>query len=258
MNFLTGGTGEESNLPRTMLLKASKFAVDEGLFQRLNDLYTTIPEGKCQGCADCCMESVETHWIEFLQIYTFLQQKSDVLQKLLPGILKFYLLDGVLKLHCPFQIGNSKCAIYAVRPLPCRLFGQWGEEEYVANYAITLNHNQALADYYREKYKLILPQNVVNHKVAYCTQFQKAQNLSMEGFYDIMDEMMVIQSRLLVHGLIDESIVSPGLITWLMSTWFNLDELQDVKAGVMQGYLSGSLERLTVVSRHLEQMINRK
>lgn len=250
--------GVGSTFSSEKLHRASQFAAEEGLFQRLNELYATVPEGECQGCADCCMESVETHWIEFLHIYDHLQKRPEILQKLRPNILRFYLLEGVIKLHCPFQIEQRRCAIYPVRPLPCRLFGQWGAEDYAANYAVTLRNNQASKAYYQERYKLVLPDTVVNHLVPYCQRFIKPQDLTMDDFYDLLDGIMAIQSRLLMEGLVDEDFTAPGLVSWWMGAWFDLAELQDVKAGVMEGYLAGRMDRFNIVLKHLQGMINRK
>lgn len=258
MGKFAGQAGSGSTFSEEKLIKASQFAEQEGLFQRLNDLYQAIPEGKCQGCADCCMESVETHWIEFLHIYHYVQQRPEILHKLRPNILRFYLLEGVIKLHCPFQIEGRKCAIYPVRPLPCRLFGQWGVEDYEANYEVTLRNNQESQAYYQERYKFLLPDNVVNHKVPYCRRFAKPRDLTMDDFYDLLDGIMAVQSRLLMEGLVDEDFTSPGLVSWWMGSWFDLLELQDVKAGVMEGYLAGRMDRFNIVLNHLQGMINRK
>lgn len=217
--------------------RAIAFAEREGLFRRLNALYETIPGGACGGCAACCMESVETHWVEFLQIYAYLQERSGLLHALVPAILRFYLLEGAEKRHCPFQAEGRRCAIYPVRPLPCRLFGQWREEDYEANYAVTLRANREMAEHYRAHHGLILPETVVAHKVPYCLTFRKPADLTQEGFYDLLDGLMAVQSRFLFAGMVDEDVGSHGLVAWWVGLWFDLDELQETKVRLMQEYL---------------------
>lgn len=232
--------------------QAVTFAEEEGLFQGLNALYETIPEGECAGCAACCMESVETHWVEFLQIYAYLRERAELLHRLKPGILQFYLLEGAEKRHCPFQVEGRRCAIYPVRPLPCRLFGQWSEEEYEANYEVTLRNNRGVAEYYLGQYGLRLPESVVTHKVPYCRTFRKPEDLTQEGFYDLLDGIMAIQSRFLFAGLVDEHVLSLGLIAWWMGTWFDLDSLQGEKVAIMREYLEEG--RAVRLEAFLQQM----
>jgi Fe-S-cluster containining protein len=238
-------THQQSWINQEQLDTAVAFAEEEGLFQRLNALYETIPEGECGGCAACCMESVETHWVEFLQIYAYLRERTELLHQLTPTILRFYLLEGAEKRHCPFQMEGRRCAIYPVRPLPCRLFGQWGEADYEANYEVTLRGNRGMAEYYRTEYGLILPDVVVTHKVPYCQRFHRPEVLTQEGFYDLLDGIMGIQSRFLFAGLADEDTTALGLVAWWTGLWFDLEGLQEEKVAVMREYLEGErTERL--------------
>lgn len=219
------------------LQQALTFARREGIFAQLNTLYATLAEGECGGCASCCMESVETHWVEFLQIYAYLQERLDLLQQLKPAILRFYLLEGAEKRHCPFQMEGRRCAIYPVRPLPCRLFGHWSEEEYESNYAVTFRSNLQVAEYYLTQHGLYLPESVVSHKVPYCHTFRKPDHLTREGFYDLLDGIMAIQSRFLFKGLVDEDQMMLGLVGWWMGVWFDLDDLEEEKVAMMREFL---------------------
>lgn len=214
------------------------FALENGLFDQLNNLYHAIPEGECGGCADCCMESVETHWIEFLQVYHYLQDRPELLKQILPRLIRFYLLEGVEKSHCPFQLDDRRCAIYPVRPTPCRLFGQWNEEDYEENYQLTQEGNLGVANHYQEYYQIQLPEAVIEHKVPFCHTFQKPQDFTRDDFYDHLEGIMVLQSRLLLADLIDEGMMTLGLVSWWMGFWFDLDELQDLKVDLMKRYLA--------------------
>lgn len=224
--------------PKEMIQKGVAFALENGLFDQLNNLYRAIPEGECGGCADCCMESVETHWVEFLQVFHYLQDRPERLEQVLPKLVRFYLLEGVEKRHCPFQLDDRRCAIYPVRPTPCRLFGQWNEEDYEQNYQLTQDRNREAADYYQEHHQILLPEAVVEHKVPFCHTFQKPQGFSREDFYDHLEGIMALQSRFLLADLVDEEMMSLGLVSWWMGLWFDLDELQDLKVDLMRRYLA--------------------
>lgn len=252
MGFLRMGKSEEGSgrqkawISEERFAKAVAFAKEHELFERLQNLYATIPEGQCGGCAACCQESVDTHWVEFLQIYDFLHQHPVQMQQILPEILRFFLLEGVEKRYCPFQLDGKRCAIYPVRPLPCRLFGQWGREDYEVNFAVTREQNRKKAGYYLETYGLHLPDEVVNPVLPYCDTFQKPQDLLVDDFYDLLDGMMAIQSRFLLAAdeEMDEQAMNRGLISWLTGTVCDVNSLFPQKIAIMHEYLSSGTTRL--------------
>lgn len=48
--------------------KSLKNAEKDRFFQRLGKIYNLIPHENCSGCASCCMKSINTFYIEFLNI----------------------------------------------------------------------------------------------------------------------------------------------------------------------------------------------
>ena len=59
------------------LINESFKIMEDNLFdKKLNEIYSSIPSGECDGCGSCCGESVRTHFIEFLNIYKYLKEQN--------------------------------------------------------------------------------------------------------------------------------------------------------------------------------------
>ena len=58
-----------ASIKREQILESIEFCEKNGYFEKLNDIYSTLPKGDCAGCGNCCMESVGINLIEFLNIY---------------------------------------------------------------------------------------------------------------------------------------------------------------------------------------------
>ena len=122
-----------ASINNTEIIKSINYAEKNQLFEKLNNIYDTLPKGKCTGCGNCCMESVGINLIEFLNIFNYLQDKDELRQKSLSKIMDYYFMEFMEKKSCPFKDENNRCEIYEVRPLNCRLFGHWRKEDYNKN-----------------------------------------------------------------------------------------------------------------------------
>ena len=122
-----------ASINNTEIIKSINYAEKNQLFEKLNNIYDTLPKGKCTGCGNCCMESVGINLIEFLNIYNYLQDKDELRKKSIGRIMDYYFMEFMEKKSCPFKDENNMCLIYEVRPLNCRLFGHWKKEDYNKN-----------------------------------------------------------------------------------------------------------------------------
>ena len=71
-----------ASINKTDILKSIDYAKKNKLFDKLNNIYDTLPSGKCSGCGNCCMESVGINLIEFLNIFNYLQDKDELKTKI--------------------------------------------------------------------------------------------------------------------------------------------------------------------------------
>ena len=114
-----------SSIKRDEIEKSIAYAEKNGILEKLNKIYDTVPSGKCEGCAKCCMESVGINLTEFLNIYKYLKERPEIYNKYIDKVLDYYFMEYKEKKPCPFLDENKRCAIYEVRPLNCRIFGHW-------------------------------------------------------------------------------------------------------------------------------------
>ena len=56
-----------TSINKTDILNSIDFADKNELFDKLNDIYKSLPSGDCTGCGKCCMESVGINLVEYFQ-----------------------------------------------------------------------------------------------------------------------------------------------------------------------------------------------
>ncbi|MFZ5968794.1 MAG: YkgJ family cysteine cluster protein [Bacillota bacterium] len=214
--------------------RAIKTAENNGFFQNLYRIYDTIPKGQCYGCTRCCMESVNTYYIEFLNIYRYLQENQRLRQELEPKILKYFLTEMVSKEHCPFLNEEGMCSIYAYRPLSCRLFGHWTQEEYEENYKNVLSNNIQVMKFFKNKYGLAIPEEIVTYKIDYCKDFEIQKRIRKDQRQKMVDSIFTMESAFFMRGLITEDYIGTGLVPWFVYTIFEKEKAGDLRIQVMK------------------------
>lgn len=224
--------------------KSINNAVKNDFFQKLQKVYNLIPHGSCTGCSSCCMESVNTFYIEYLNIYKYLEDNQTLKNELLPKILKFYFLELIKKMPCPFLSDDNKCTIYEVRPLTCRLFGYWEKEEYENNYKKVLKSNRDNYKYFKKAYNIILPDETVNHKIDYCHNFNPQRKISKSERLSMIDNIFSIESNFFMKGLISEDFLNTGLAPWFVYTIFDKNEAGKLRLEIMREYLDNGKSNL--------------
>lgn len=115
----------------------TKSRLTKQLVSKLNDFYSKIPKTKCINCpgqktveAECCKAfSPPILLIEFISSLRNIEKwEEDKRKKLFIRSLKSYLNSDNARL-CSL-LGNNKCLVYEQRPLSCRLFAMYTDEEW--------------------------------------------------------------------------------------------------------------------------------
>lgn len=193
-------------------------AENSKLFEELNDIYSSIPSGECEGCTKCCMESVNTFYIEFLNIYRYVSNIDGFTEKWIKHIEDHYFNELIEKKACPFLDEVGKCIIYPVRPLVCRMFGYATKEEHESNYEQVYEMNNDADEYFYEEYGVHLSKEVVNHKIEFCKSFKSGRKITLKERQGMIDKMFKLDSQFLMEDLIPEDAINISLTNWFIYT----------------------------------------
>lgn len=222
------------NQLETSVLQADR----EGLFDRLTALYDTIRSGECAGCTQCCAESVNAFYIEFLAIWSRLQREPMLKARLMPRILRYYLLEMVERASCPFLDADGRCAVYEERPLVCRQFGHWSRKDFSRNIEAVLKANREAAEYYRTTHGLTLPGPVVEKTLQYCEAFEVAHKTGPMKRGEQTDTVFMLDVPFLQKGLLAEDLLGTPLVSWFVYTLYTPEEAGALRLQVMGEYLA--------------------
>ncbi|MGL5694923.1 MAG: YkgJ family cysteine cluster protein [Peptostreptococcaceae bacterium] len=224
-----------TSIKKVDILNCIDFANENELFNKLNNVYKTLPSGDCTGCGKCCMESVGINLVEFLNIYNYLKDKESLRRKSLDRIIDYYFLEYSHKRCCPFRDENNRCLIYEVRPLNCRLFGHWKKEDYNKNLSNVNQRNKEYKEYMKEKYEFEISEEVVNFKIKYCEDF-KPQNdyLDKSTRLSFSDELMTLDSRVFANEIIDIDFRDRGIVEYFIESLLHQNVAYNIKVRISQ------------------------
>ena len=215
------------------ILNSIDFADKNKLFDKLNDIYKSVPSGDCTGCGKCCMESVGINLVEFLNIYKYLMNKDNLRKQSLSRILDYYFLEYTEKRCCPFRDENNRCLIYEVRPLNCRLFGHWKKDDYNNNLNNVTKRNIEYQEYMKKEYGFDISDEVVNFKIKYCEDF-KPQNdyLDKSTRLSFSDSIMNLDSRFFANEIINIDFRDRGIVEYFIELLLNQEVAYNIKVKV--------------------------
>jgi len=228
---------------------------DSFLTESLKGIYEQVPGGQCKGCLRCCTESVNTFFVEYVHIFQFLMNNPQVFKSHSRKISEFFLLEMVESMYCPFVDAEGRCAIYPVRPLPCRVFGNLEEDDYQKNYNKIRESNEDLAKYYLERYNLKIPEAVINRKIAYCRDFISDRKISAEERDDWVDLLFSLDSRFLMAECISFEDVNLSLVTWLIKSIMPLEEAGQMRIQAMGFWADKNSDKLMEMIDNLAKNI---
>ena len=222
-----------ASINNTEIIKSINYAEKNQLFEKLNNIYDTLPKGKCTGCGNCCMESVGINLIEFLNIYNYLQDKDELRKKSIGRIMDYYFMEFMEKKSCPFKDENNMCLIYEVRPLNCRLFGHWKKEDYNKNLKDITDRNQQYKNIMKGKYGFDISDEVVDYKIKYCEDFiPDNEYLSKSERLGFADDLMVLDSRLFSKGVIDIEFRDRGIVEYFIDSLLHQNISYNIKVRI--------------------------
>lgn len=215
------------------IFKSIDYAKNNQLFEKLNDIYNTLPKGKCTGCGNCCMESVGINLIEFLNIFNYLKDKEELRKKSLERIIDYYFMEFMEKKCCPFRDENNMCEIYEVRPLNCRLFGHWKKDDYNKNLSDVTEKNRQYKNIMKGKYGFDISDEVVNYKIKYCEDFIPDNGyLSKSERLNFADNIMVLDSKLFIDGVIDIEFRDRGIVEYFIDSLLDQNMSYNIKVRI--------------------------
>ncbi len=221
-------------ITKLQIKKSLEIVNEKNLFKDLSNIYNSIPGGKCEGCTSCCMESVNTFYIEFLNIYKYME-KNNLLDKWTKNIEEHYFNELTEKKACPFLDDDGRCIIYLVRPLVCRSFGYSSKEEHESNYQRVLEMNKDAEEYFIEEFGVKLSEEVVNHKIEYCNSFIGGREIKIDERQDMIDNMFLMDSMFLMADLIPEDAINISLTNWFIYTKYSEDDASNIRMDRLLG-----------------------
>ena len=197
-----------TSIKKNHVVNCINYANENRLFDKLNNIYKSLPSGDCSGCGNCCMESVGTNLIEFI-------------------------LEYIDKKPCPFKDKDNRCMIYEVRPLNCRLFGHWKKEDYNKNLSNVTQRNREYRDLIKSKYGFDISDKVVNYKIEYCETFiPQERYLEKSERLEFADNLMILDSNIYSKGIIDIDFKDRGIVEYFIESLLNEDTAYNIKVRV--------------------------
>lgn len=216
--------------------------------RRLSFIYQQVPDFFCDRCSECCFSCCETYFLEFLTIYAHLKQLPKEEQEPIVKRLVQYELFSLMALdyQCPFLEFDGKkgsCVLYDTRPLACRFFGLYPEDDYRDMRLKSRQANEELTKFYSRSYGLFLPDSVMGHDVDQCEYGQDEEGNSMALSYYERGRLQ----RLIVQLEDDTIPTEVGRLKeetqrfsyLFVRTFFSDHEFFNLKLGLMRRFKEG-------------------
>ena len=164
----------------------------------LMEAYAHLPHTRCRRQTYCCSLLPEMSLLEALSaIQRLLEMKSEQRSWMSKRLIRYFLLNPVEILRCPFLESNS-CLIYPTRFFGCRAYGLWSKKHYrkkaeQSRQAKTLNQRQW------QRLGVSLPQEVVDFNVDYCPYVEWDGNTEVDDTFllNTFDTIETLSEQLL-------------------------------------------------------------
>jgi len=205
-------------LALSKLYPTLSYAENQGLFKELEKIYAKLPETVCERCATCCTVPPPGYLIEFLNLYKYIRDNLQDLQKeIMRKVVRYFYLELVdINIKCPFWDDADQCMVYPVRPLSCRIYGLLSEKDSRMGSKRQL---ETVAQKYREKYGIELPREVIEFEVPYCDQVRlangKKKKVSIDLIQDMASQLEGLEAKIMPQQVIDEQYTFVPMATHL-------------------------------------------
>ena len=211
-----------TSIKREEIINVTNYSKEFGLIDKLNQVYDSLPSGDCSGCGKCCMESVGINLVEFVNILDYINKDEKLRKKALSKVIDYYFLEYVQKRPCPFKEDDNRCMIYPVRPLNCRLYGHWMENDYNSNLDNVSSKNKEYKDLIKNQYGFDISDKVVNYKIEYCKSFKPENRyLAKNERLDFIDELFTLDSKIFINDMIDIEFKDRGIVEYFIEYLLN-------------------------------------
>ncbi len=213
----------------------------------LETVYSKVPSGACSGSTNCCSESVNTFYSEFISLINQLESEGN-LEEFTKRSLNYYLTELVIPMKCPMLQESGLCVLYASRPLPCRVFGHLSREEYEENYSEVLEENIEAVEHLRDEFGIEVPESVSHQKVDFCPNFKSDSGFTLDNRDDLVDDLFMLDSKFLSSGELNPEYFSLSLVQWFAYAVWGDEKAQELRIRVSQEITeSGESSTLTDV-----------
>ena len=225
----------------------------------LMEAYACLPHTRCRRQTYCCSLLPEMSLLEALSaIQGLLEMKSEQRSCMSKRLIRYFLLNPVEILKCPFLESNS-CLIYPERFFGCRAYGLWSKKHYRKK---AEQSRQAKTLYQRQWQRLgvSLPQEVVDFNVDYCPYVEWDGNTEVDDTFllNTFDTIETLSEQLLPwHNTFHHQYFS-DLSFLLASISFGLQRAVQLKFEVVRHVLltgdKGRVDQL--IDKHDDFLVN--
>ncbi len=228
--------------------KAEQFFTESDITSSLERVYQQVPNGTCSGSTNCCSESVNTFYAEYLNMILLLE-KEEVLEQFTSRAVEYYLTELVRPMKCPMLQESGLCILYEARPLPCRVFGHLKKSDYDQNYEAVLESNLEAAEELLNDFGIKVPQSVCSQKIEHCTSFSSDEGMSLNDRDDLVDLLFSTDSRFFAEGLLNPESFNLSLVQWFAYATLGEDKAKELRIKISQE-ISSTGESATL-TKHL-------
>ncbi len=212
--------------------------------RRLDYVYQQIPVCNCDDNTKACFTTADVYLSEFVNIYAHVQKFPVPRQKEIAArAIRYELLSLVsLDYKCPF-FEDDICIISEVKPVQCRFFGIYPDNDYKQLREKSLQHNIGLAQYYARTHRLLLPKKVMTYDVDQCREKGAAQGgtkvVTQIERDLIYNKIVAINSQALPEEIFDADEDELNHFTYLYGiTRFTEEELRSLRVDILREFLS--------------------
>lgn len=209
----------ESNYNRDYLKNIVKIARDNNYFGRIEGFYKKLPRTDCEKCGLCCTDPPACEFIEFLFAYEMYDTfDKDTKHKILIGSLRRYIysLIDVRSYPCCFLNEDKLCLIYQRSCLSCKRWGTYSKTQYDLNWEKDSDYNKKYQAFYKDKYNIDIPDNVINAQLPFCEKViitknpYNTQEMDYQKYYN---SLYAVNSKCLQHTGLSQNE------SWSINEW---------------------------------------